>query len=76
MVVQEDFAEEYEHTSIKTLMEFFDAASIDFLQLINTHKFESTKLTDRDHIYVQGLEGLKWRLDALQKIEKGFDNTF
>lgn len=73
MVIQEDFAEEYNLTSIKTLIDMFDTVGIDYLKLINMHRFGDNKLTEDDYVYVQGIEGLKWRLEALGKIDKGFD---
>lgn len=73
MVVQEDFAEEYNLTTNKVLMDLFGAIGLDFLELVNLHRFRDKKLTEEDHIYVQGLEGLKWRLEALGKIDKGLD---
>ena len=71
MVFQEDFTEEYNLTSVKDLKDDFAAINIDFLKLINAHKFSDKKLTEKDYIYVQGLEGLKWRLKALGEIDKG-----
>lgn len=74
MVIQEDFTEEYNLTSVRELKEIFSTIGIDYLHLINMHKFYDSKLTEDDFVYVQGLEGLKWRLKALGKIDEGFDN--
>lgn len=76
MVFQEDFTDEYNLTSIKVLQELFQMAGIDFVKLMNMHRFADKKLTEDDYVYVQGLQGLKWRLEALSKIDKGFDLTY
>lgn len=73
MVVHEDFTEEYNLTSNEALVELFDIIGVDFMKLLNSHKFNDKQLSKDDYVYVQGLEGLKWRLEALQKIDKGFE---